>query len=68
MGSDVRDLVAAQYGKTSGMTAMRDYVDSIYRAFTISPGALSHPCVHLPLLHNQPFHNPFLYIIQYIFI
>lgn len=33
MGSDVRDLVAAQYGKTSGMTAMRDYVDSIYRAF-----------------------------------
>ena len=33
MGSDVRNLVAAQYGKTSGMTAMRDYVDSIYRAF-----------------------------------
>ena len=32
MGSDVRDAVAAQYGKTSGMQAMRDYTDSIYRA------------------------------------
>ena len=32
MGADVRDQVAAQYGKTSGMTAMREYVDSIYRA------------------------------------
>lgn len=32
MGSDVRDLTAAQYGRTSGMTAMQEYVDSIYRA------------------------------------
>ena len=32
MGADVRDLVAAQYGKTSGMTAMREYVDTIFRA------------------------------------
>ena len=32
MGADVRDLVAGQYGKTSGMTAMREYVDGIYRA------------------------------------
>ncbi len=32
MGTDVRDLLAAQYGKTSGMQAMRDYADTIYRA------------------------------------
>ena len=32
MGADVRDLLAAQYGKTSGMQAMRDYVDCVYRA------------------------------------
>lgn len=32
MGADVRDLLAAQYGKTSGMQAMRDHADSIYRA------------------------------------
>ena len=32
-GTDIKAGVAAQYGKTSGMTAMRDYVDSIYRAF-----------------------------------
>lgn len=32
MGADVRDLLAAQYGKTSGMQAMRDYGDCIYRA------------------------------------
>ncbi|MGN0983282.1 MAG: AAA family ATPase [Gemmiger sp.] len=32
MGADVRDLLAAQYGKTSGMQAMRDYADTVYRA------------------------------------
>lgn len=32
MDAAVRDLVAAQYGKTSGMQAMRDYGDAIYRA------------------------------------
>ena len=32
MGSDVRDLLASQYGKTSGMQAMRDYCDTVYRA------------------------------------
>lgn len=32
MGTDVRDLLAAQYGKTSGMQAMRDYTDAVYRA------------------------------------
>ena len=32
MGADVRDLLAAQYGKTSGMQSMRDYVDCVYRA------------------------------------
>ena len=32
MGADVRDLLAAQYGKTSGMQAMRDYCETVYRA------------------------------------
>lgn len=32
MGGDVRDLLASQYGKTSGMQAMRDYCDTVYRA------------------------------------
>lgn len=32
MGSDVRDLLASQYGKTSGMQAMRDYGNTVYRA------------------------------------
>ncbi len=32
MGVDVRDLLAAQYGRTSGMQAMRDYCETIYRA------------------------------------
>ena len=32
MGTDVRDLLAAQYGKTSGMQAMRDYSEMAYRA------------------------------------
>ena len=32
MGSDVRDLLADQYGKTSGMTAIMDYADALYRA------------------------------------
>ena len=32
MGADVRDLLAAQYGKTTGMQAMRDYCESAYRA------------------------------------
>lgn len=32
MGAEVRDLVAHQYGRTSGMQAMRDYTDAIYRA------------------------------------
>ena len=32
MGADVRDLLAAQYGKTTGMQAMRDYGDTVYRA------------------------------------
>ena len=32
MGSDVRDHLAAQYGKSSGMQQMRDTVDAIYRA------------------------------------
>lgn len=32
MGSDVRDLLAGQYGKTSGMQAMRDYCETVYRA------------------------------------
>ena len=29
-GRDVRDLLAAQYGKTSGMQAMRDYCETVY--------------------------------------
>ena len=32
MGADMRDLLAAQYGKTGGMTAMRRYVDALHRA------------------------------------
>lgn len=32
MGADVRDLLAAQYGKTTGMQAMRDYCETSYRA------------------------------------
>ena len=32
MGADVRDLLASQYGKTSGMQAMRDYCETVYRA------------------------------------
>ena len=32
MGADVRDLLAAQYGKTTGMQAMRDYCETTYRA------------------------------------
>ena len=32
MGVDVRDLLAAQYGKTTGMQAMRDYCETAYRA------------------------------------
>lgn len=32
MGADVRDLLASQYGKTSGMQAMRDYGNTVYRA------------------------------------
>lgn len=32
MGADVRDLLAAQYGKTTGMQAMRDYCEAAYRA------------------------------------
>ena len=33
MGADVRDLLASQYGKTSGMQAMRDYcTETVYRA------------------------------------
>ena len=32
MDAAVRDLVAAQYGKTSGMQAMRDYCETVYRA------------------------------------
>ena len=32
MGADVRDLLAAQYGKTTGMQAMRDYCETAYRA------------------------------------
>lgn len=32
MGADVRDLLAAQYGKTTGMQAMRDYCENICRA------------------------------------
>jgi len=32
MDASVRDRVAAQYGKTSGMQAMRDYADTIDRA------------------------------------
>ena len=32
MGSDVRDLVCAQYGRSSGMQAMQDYADSVFRA------------------------------------
>ena len=32
MGVDVRDLLAAQYGRTSGMQAMRDYCETVYRA------------------------------------
>ena len=32
MGSDVRDLLASQYGKTSGMQSMRDYGNTVYRA------------------------------------
>ena len=31
-GADVRDLLAAQYGKTTGMQAMRDYCETAYRA------------------------------------
>ena len=34
MGADVRDLLAAQYGKTTGMQAMRDYCETAYRALT----------------------------------
>ena len=32
MGADVRDLLASQYGKTSGMQAMRDYCETVYRS------------------------------------
>ena len=32
MGVDVRDLLAAQYGRTSGMQAMRYYCETVYRA------------------------------------
>ena len=32
MGADVRDLLAAQYGKTQGMDAMRAYCETVYRA------------------------------------
>lgn len=32
MRSEVRDLLAAQYGKTSGMQAMRDFCETVYRA------------------------------------
>ena len=32
MGADVRDLLAAQYGKTRGMDAMRAYCETVYRA------------------------------------
>ena len=32
MGADVRDLLAAQYGKTTGMQAMRDSCETAYRA------------------------------------
>lgn len=32
MSAEVRDLMVAQYGKASGMQAMRDYADTIYRA------------------------------------
>ncbi len=32
MGADVRDLLAAQYGKTRGMDAMRTYCETVYRA------------------------------------
>ena len=31
-GPSVRDLLAAQYGKTTGMQAMRDYCETAYRA------------------------------------
>ena len=60
MGSDVRDLVAAQYGKTSGMTAMRDYVDSIYRAFYYLTGRIipTHG-VHRHFYVISHFHIPF---------
>ncbi|HIZ49314.1 MAG TPA: AAA family ATPase [Candidatus Gemmiger excrementavium] len=32
MGSDVRDLLAGQFGKVSGMQAMQDYCETVYRA------------------------------------
>ena len=32
MDTGVRDLLAAQYGKTSGMQAMRDFCETVYRA------------------------------------
>ncbi len=32
MGSDVRDLLAAQYGKARGMQAMQDYCEALYKA------------------------------------
>ena len=32
MGADLRDLVAAQYGKTGGMAALQQYTDNICRA------------------------------------
>lgn len=32
MGSDVRDLLAGQFGKVSGMQAMQDYCKTVYRA------------------------------------
>lgn len=32
MGADVRDLLAGQYGKTSGMQAMQDFCDTVCRA------------------------------------
>ncbi|MDD4849787.1 MAG: AAA family ATPase [Gemmiger sp.] len=32
MDATLRDLVGAQYGKTSGMQSMRDYTENIYRA------------------------------------
>ena len=32
MGADVRDLLAAQYGKTRGMDAVREYGETVYRA------------------------------------